>query len=293
MATVTTTPIQANPNDVGGILGVALSPFKFLLDHIMGLLFFSLTVGIVVVIFIFYYMNSEEKKEQEDMSYKEYKNTIRTINKNTDETMYVNKWSKWNLIFLGLPLIRPKYGRKVYNKRSKFIGYYDGMFNDMLGNTNIMLWKDKTLGIIKNKFVIRIPSKAYFIREESTIPKNSKGKNNTSYVNENGVKLSISWVELPEKLLIYNQGDKTFKIKMINTYKSDYYYYPVFEDDKGKTLDLTESINSMNQINNSNLLLSEVIKQAGKNVVSMAKVNTQLVYEQRQPEKVKEVEQDE
>jgi len=48
----------------------------------------------------------------------------------------------------------------------------------------------------------------------------------------------------------------------------------------------------MNYMNHNRLLLENVIKESGKNVSGMAKVNTQLVYEQRVPEKVKEVERE-
>lgn len=284
MVTVTTAPVQPSA-DVGGIVSSALMPIKWLFSNFIPIAFLSIFAGIVIVGFMMYYRQLEEKKEQEDMIYKEYKNSIRTAKKNQDELMYTRKYSKINFLWFGIPMIRPKFGRKVYDKRNRFVGYYDGMFTDMLGNHNLLLWKDKSFFIFKNTFMLRVPTKAYLIRREEDLPKNKKNKSIT-----NNNEFDVSWIDLPKGLVLFNQADKTISVTMLNLYKKEYYFYPVFEDDYGKVLDLTESINCMNQINNSNNLLTQVIKEAGKSVIGMSKVNTQLTYEQRQPEKVREIE---
>lgn len=288
MVTVTNQPIQA-PTDLGSSMGYAIAPLKWLLDHfflIAMLVIFGVTI---TLIFVFYYMNNEEKKEQEDMLYREYKNSIRTIKKNKDPKMYTTKYSMFNIMLLGLPIFHYKVGRKIYDQKDRFVGFYDGMFTDMLGNVNLLLWKDKTFGIVKNDFVLRIPTKAYVMRDETHLIKDNKTKAKNSIGDET---YYIQTIELDKNLIMFSEIDKTIKIKMINYIKNDYYYYPVFEDDKGQTLDLTESINVMNQISSSNNLLTQVIKESGKNVIGMAKTNTELVYEQRKPEKVKEIEND-
>ena len=286
MATITQAPIPVIPNNnVGSIIDVALTPIRWIFSNLLGIIGLSILGGTIAVGFMIYYSQLEEKKEQEDMMYKEYKNSIRTSKKNQDDKMYTSKYSLINLIWLGIPLVRPKFGRKIFDKRSRFIGYYDGMFTDMLGNHNILVWKDKSFFFFRNHFLLRVPTKSYMLRE----PKQSTNDKKSNKSLE-GERLGVSWVDLPTNLVIFNIADKTISVQMLNLYKHDYYYYPVFEDDHGRILDLTESINAMNHINSSNNLLTEVIKQAGKSVIGMTKVNTQLVYEQRQPEKVKEIE---
>lgn len=281
MVTVTQTPVQ-QPVEVGGILEMVFSPIGWIFSHFFQLFFIALLVIIVVLVFIFYFMKEEEKKEQEDMMYKDYKNTIRSAIANRDETMYMTKWSKWNIIFLGLPIIRVKYGRQVFNRRQKLVGYYNGMFIDMMGNINLLLWKTKTMGMFKNEFVLRLPTKARNIQ----LSDKKNAKRNDSK------KFDIECIDLPKDAVVFNETDKTFTIKMINHKKSGYYYYPVYEGKEFEILDLTSTIKSMDLAINNDILLEEVIKVSGKNVANMAKVNTELTFEQRVPQKVEEVNKD-
>jgi len=290
MATVTNVPVQESVN-VGSAMGYALAPLMWVFKNFFFIGILVILGVIVAFVFIMYYMKNEDKKEQEDMLYREYKNTVRTIKKNQDERMYTKKYSRFNFMLLGLPIFHYKVGRKIYDKRSRFVGYYDGMFTDMLGNHNLLLWKDKSFGFLKNNFVLRLPTKQMIVKKESELTKVKEKDRGLKY-NIGEEKFYMQWMVLGNDFVKFNEADKTITVKMLNYVKNDYYYYPLYEDDNGKTLDLTENINATNQINSSNNLLTEVIKESGKNVIGMAKTNTQLVYEQRQPEKVKEIESD-
>jgi hypothetical protein len=158
------------------------------------------------------------------------------------------------------------------------------MFVDMMGNYNILLWKTKTF-FMKDTFVLRVPTRIYNIRKGEDLTKEEKKTMKRSGKDE----VYMQFHNLPKDIIYFSKMDKTITVKMINTKKDGYYFYPVYEDGENRTLDLTESINAMNQINNSHVLLDQVIREAGKNVINMAKTNNQLVYEQRQPEKVRDV----
>jgi len=286
MAEVIVTQQAPTTTNVGGVMDAVFAPIRFLLAHWQ---FFVITTLIVIIltVFIIWWMNKEEeKKEMEDMLYRSYKDDIRTAKKNQDPLMYTKKYSWWNWCVLFLPIIHKKVGRKVYDHRQNFVGYYDGQFVDMLGNTVMMLWKDKMFLFFKDHFLLRLPQKAYTIRKEVDkkvkVPEGADPKYMTV----------VSWKPLPEGLLTRHE-DKTQSVKMINMIKRGFYYYPVYTDEKMQMVDLTETINTLNHINSSNILLESVIKEAGKNVVGMAKTNTELVFEQKKPEKVRDVEKDE
>lgn len=286
MAEVIVTQTAPPPiNDVGGIMQTVLAPLRFLLAHWQFFVVTTLIVILLIILIVWWMNKEEEKKEAEDMLYKGYKNDIRTARKNQDPLMYTKKYSWWNLFFLGLPLIHKKVGRKVYDHRQNFIGYYDGQFIDMLGNVVIMLWKTKVFLFFKDHFLLRLPQKAFTIRREVDkrvkVPEGADPKYMTV----------INWRPMPEGLITKHE-DKTQSIKMINIIKVGFYYYPVYTDEKMAMVDLTETINTLNHVNSSNILLENVIKEAGKNVVGMAKTNTELVFEQKKPEKVREVEKD-
>ena len=80
---------------------------------------------------------------------------------------------------------------------------------------------------------------------------------------------------------------------MVGMKKHGYYFYPVYEDMNKKILNLQESINFMNKINHSDILLHNVIREGGKQVINMAKYNAPLNYEKQSPEKVKDIPKDE
>jgi len=288
MATVTTTPATPAPVDTGSLMQVVFAPIHWFFDHFVGLLLVTfVAVGIGVCIYL-YVSEQERKKELEDMLYKEYKDTIRSCGMNQNPLMYTKKYSKVNLFWLGLPFIHNKFGRKIYNKRQEFVGYYDGMFIDYLGNYNIKAWKDKSFIFFKNHFILRLPTNTFTVREEITSVKNKstgRSKEKKNYV--------VASLPLPDGLVNISEFDKTIHASMVNHIKKGFYYFPVYEDRNSKILNLTETINAMDRINHSDNLLQQVIRESGKAVIGMAKVNTGLVYDQRVPEKVKDVDKDE
>lgn len=269
--------ITQNPAtmDFSQPMNIVFAPIKFLMDNAFTILILVvITIGIVVFV-TFYWMKEEQKKEQEDMLYKEYKDTIRTAIQNRQANMYTKKYSKFNFFFLGIPIFKYKVGRKIYNKRQEIVGFYDGRFTDMLGCENLLLWKDKSFIFFKNYFVLRLPTVLY--------------KSKIQQAKEKNTAIEVSFKPISGDLIIDNPHDKTITINMINHKKSGYYFYPVYQDDKNQILDLTETINTINHVNHSNILLQEVIKESGKNVIGMAKTNTELVFRQREPEKVQDI----
>ena len=283
MVDVTVIQQAPQPVNVGGVMDMVFAPIRFLMQHFQFILVFILVVVILTLAIMWFLNREEENKEQEDMLYKDYKDTIRTCKQNQDATMYVKKYSKLNLIFcLGLPFISKYVGRKVYDVRENVIGFYDGQYVDMLGNINILLWKTKSFFFFKDYFVLRLPQKAYTTRQG--IDKKFKTVEGQTPKYET----IITFRPLPEGLVVKRE-DKTQVIMMINHVKRGYYYFPVYQDAEFKMVDLTETINTLNLVNSSNILLESVIKESGKNVVGMAKTNTQLVYEQKKPEKVRDI----
>lgn len=289
MVTVVTTtaPPTTDMNIGGGPLG---SIFGFLGNNWIPITIIVIIIAVIVMVFVLWMKKDEERKEQEDMLYKAYKDDIRNAFKNQDPKMYTKKYSWWNWIFLFLPIIKKKVGGPVYDFRQNFIGYYDGMFIDMLGNQVIMVWKDKIWFIFKDHFILRVPQKYYTLTQVEV--KKKKGQEDQPERFET----KINVMDLPKDLVIIpdptHTFDKSIIIRMINIVRRGFYYYPILLDPNEKILDLTACINALNHINSSSILLEQVIKESGKNVVNMAKVNTNLVYEQRKPEKVREVKKD-
>lgn len=263
-----------NPGESLSIIG---NIWHFILNNffwIALLIIIAIAIGVIIVLV---FINEERKKEQEDMLYKEYKNTISSCKQNRQPKMYTQRWSKWNLLFLGLPLIKYKIGRKIRDKHNEFVAYYDGLYVDDLANYNLLVWKKKAFIFFKDHFVIRVPTQAYSITPEQ----NEETKE---------VKFNVGKHTLPKGLITRSDYDNTITIQMEGLKKNGFYYYPVYSDRDGRILNLQESINAMNHINHSNELLINVIQEGGKAVLGMAKQNTGLVYEQKKPEKVREVE---
>jgi len=270
MAEIVTSPIETATSSIHN----AFLPLKFLWQHLASILMVILVATALGVGLYFYWKKQDLQHQQEDTLYKEYKNTISSCEINRDKRRYSKKYSKLNIIFcLGLPFIKKEIGRKFYNERQEFIGFYDGHFEDSLGNHNFLLWKKKTF-FMKNYFVLRIPT-------------------NIITMDEKDKKIKFTKKPIPKgKTLVKTNNDLTTTIKMLNMEKQGFYFYPIISDDTDQKLDFTSTINAMNYMNHNRLLLENVIKESGKNVSGMAKINTQLVYEQRVPEKVKEVERE-
>lgn len=283
MAEVTITP-DPTIVDTSGYMNIIIIPIKFLLENIIGIIFIGITVMFLIIALYFLWSKEEEKKEQEDMLYKEYKDTIRSCKSNQDEKMYMTFYSKWNwLVCMGLPLIKYKQGRKVFNKRQQLLGYYDGSFTDQLGNVNILMWKTKSFLILKDHFILRLPTNVLTLNY-------TKKKNDRTGKQETVQK--ITKVKLDPNLIQLDNMDKTIFVSMVNHQKTGYYYYPVYQDGKDQTINLSETINTLDEINHGNMLVHQVIKEGGKNVINMSKQNTSLQYEIRSPEKVKEVDKE-
>ncbi|GAG76250.1 unnamed protein product, partial [marine sediment metagenome] len=161
MVTITTTPAP-QPVDVGGVTQMIMAPLKFVLNNFFPIALLIIILVVVIVVIMFVWMKDEEKKEKEDMLYKEYKDTIRTATQNKNPKMYESYYSKLNILFfLGLPILKKKVGRKIYNQRKEIVGFYDGMFIDMMGSYNILMWKTKTFIFFKDHFVLRLPTKHF------------------------------------------------------------------------------------------------------------------------------------
>lgn len=286
MAEITTTP-KPTTTDMGGVMDIVMSPINFIGQHFIFFTIMTFIVVAFIVIIVLWMKKNEELREQEDTLYKEFKDTTRTCRRLADEKMYVRYWSKWNLLWLGLPLIKRKLGRGIYDLRQQHYGYYDGFCVDLLGNVNILMWKTKTFIFFKDYEILRIPQKAYSIRQVEI--KKKKQTDGPIQDNEPKFEQKVEVKTIPQKLWRKSDLDMTIIVDMIGMTKRGFYYYPVFVDGTDQMLDLTETINAMNQINHSNILLEQVIKEAGKQVVNMAKVNAPLQYEQRRPNKVRDV----
>lgn len=269
MAEIVTSPIETSTQAISS----AFAPLKYLIQHaipIIMLIVFCVAIGVGLY---FWYKKQDLQQQEADTLYKEYKNTISSCEINKDTKRYIKKYSKLNILFcLGLPFIKKTIGRNYYNERQEFIGFYDGHFIDNFGNYNVLLWKNKTLGILKNYFILRVPTKIYSLSKD---------------------KKEINSQKLKINNLVETHQDKTTSIKMINMQKKGYYFYPTIRDDNKEVLDLSGTINSINYINHNGIMLESVIKESGKNVVGMAKINTKIQYEQRVPEKVREVDREE
>lgn len=289
MAEITTTP-KPPSTDMSGIMDIVMMPINFIGEHFIFFTIMTVIIIAFIVVIVLWMKKDEDLREQEDTLYKEFKDTTRTCRRLATEDMYTYYWSKWNLLWLGLPLIKRKLGRGIFDLRQTHYGYYDGFCIDLLGNVNILMWKTKTFIFFKDYEILRIPQKAYSLRQVEIKKKNKDGPMQD---NETRFETKVETKTIPQKLWRKSQLDNTIIVDMIGMTKRGFYYYPIFVDGTDQMLDLTETINAMNQINHSNILLEQVIKEAGKQVINMAKVNAPLQYEQRRPNKVRDVDNEE
>ena len=279
---------QAQPSaniDPMQSFGIVKSMIGWFSDNFFMLALLCIILFVVVIVLIMFFINEENKRQQEDMLYKEFKNTISSCEKNREDKMYTTHWSKWNLLWLGFPILHYKIGRKIFDKRQNVLGFYDGMYTDDLDNMNILTWKDKTFFFFKNYFVIRLPTKTFQLQPLKQTKKQIEAQEDIKY--------EVTTSQLPKGLYSISDFDLTVTISIIGLKKYAYYYYPIYADLDTRILNLQESINAITKINHSDELLLNVIKEGGKAVLGMAKQNTNLVYEQRAPDKVKDVQADE
>jgi hypothetical protein len=284
-AVITQVPPETTTINAGGMLAPLHGLFGFIGDHLLvfGILLI-LAVGVGYLIW-WHYNKEEELREQEDMLYKDFKDNVRSCILNSDDRKYTKHWTKWNLLFLGLPIFHYKRGLTIRDTYNVHQGYYGGVYIDYLGNYNLLMWKNKFLFFFKDWFVLRCPTKNYVYREIK--PKSQKQKEEIA---QKDVKdYTVATHTLPDGLYVENMDTKTITIAMVSMKKHGYFFYPVYQDVNKRILDLQESINLMNKVNHSDVLLHNVIKEGGKQVLNMAKYNAPLNYEKQSPDKVKDI----
>jgi len=268
-------------------MGIMQEMMRWILGHFFGLAIIFIILLIIFLI-IWWVMRKEEmRKEQEDMLYKEFKSTYRSCLKNQINNMYTRHYSKWNIIFIGFPVIHYKLGRYIYNKRQEFMGYYDGIYTDDYGNINILMWREKYLLFFKERFILRCPTKLFTLREtkkSKEVKENERKKEIKDY--------EVKTFTIPDGVVEILKHDLSIVIQMTGIKEHGYYFYPVYEDANARLLNLQESINAMNVLKHSDELLINVIKEGGKNVINMSKQNVPLVFEQKRPDKVRDIEKE-
>jgi hypothetical protein len=113
-------PTNSGGVNVGGFFSNPV--FGFIGDHFFAI-FFLLILAVLVGFFIWWWMTKEEDlREQEDMLYKEFKDTVRSCEKNSDPQKYTKHYSKWNFILLGIPVFHYRRGAKIFDAYKTFKG---------------------------------------------------------------------------------------------------------------------------------------------------------------------------
>jgi len=113
-------------------------------------------LGIGVAVFIYMKMQRENAlKEKDDTIYAQYKSHLRTSVQNVRQEWIKQTGSLWNILFLGIPLIKKEHSLKVVDLNNNMIGYYRGQTITHKKETIYCLYKTKTWFFFENLFLLR------------------------------------------------------------------------------------------------------------------------------------------
>jgi len=253
---------QASENGIQGIFGI----FEWLGHNIWWIVFAIIILGLGVGVLFLIKMLRDERKERDDPIYQNYKDTIRSCEKNADKRRINKKYSFWNLLFLGLPIMRSEHSNKVYNFSNQMIGYYRGHVHMQDNTLCFLMYKSKFL-FFENKFILKCPIKI------TPKIKDKKGK--------------IKTVEVDFKEMIISYSNLDYKIMCSGISKDSYFWFPNYIDQENNIQDLREYTNNIIVENSHSDMVKRVLSVGEQQVEKAMLHNPNVRYNQLSPQKTK------
>ena len=248
-----------------------------------------------VIIWIILAKLEDERKEKDDVLYEEYKNTVSDCELNADIKRLKNNYSLKNIFFFGIPFFRNEHSAKILTFDGTLIGYYRGHSRRMDGTMNFLAYKNKFL-FFERLFTIKVPE-LYKVpkRDEDgkIVYEDMMGEDGQPLLDSDGKK--VQEITLIQKKLnpIQYLGNRDIRILCSHVQKISYFRIPVITDKEGNPLDMRQQIGEAVRNTAYDLLAYRVMQQASRSMDVVANLNPNVKYNQKSPEKTKELKGDE
>jgi len=239
--------------------------FGWLGQHVVLIIFALLLVGMAIILFIILKKFEDERKARDDPIYEYYKNVVIACQGQADQNRIINNYSLKNILVFGLPIFRNEHSARILDYTNRLLGFYRGHFISQDGNLNFLVYKNKSFGIMEQRFVIRCP-----------IQINLKTSNNQKNSNI---------IDLKSFIGEYANGD--YKINCCSVEKVSYFWVPVFIDNDMKPIDLRSKLNKSIVDIGYSQMVSRVLALGSKQVEKAMLHNPNLKFKQMEPEKTK------
>lgn len=275
-----------------GTIGDAWSGLLYILKNYWWvLLLICIIIAVIVIAFVIWKKKEENDKRRDSAVYATAMNLWESAEQNSKTEWVRNYYSLWNLLWLGIPFKRNEHSVRITDIDRNLIGWYRGHTKTQDGDTVFLMYKSKwLLGLLEEKFLMYCPSR---IRT----PKMSLIKGNkVPVIDEKGNPL-FELRQLPEQLDYDVMRGNEIRIRCNTvTKQGNYYRFPnyVLINDKGQqehidmTYDLTQFIAKTNFVVTLESGFSDMSRAIGR----AAEFNPYLRYKQKEPEKEKNVEED-
>ena len=251
--------------------------FNWLIDK-WGYIVFALIIIILgIVIYVILKKWEEERQEKDDPVYEGYKNLCRDCSLNRDTKRIKKAYSLVNLLWLGLPLVRPEHSARIVNYNNQLLGFYRGHAYSQDGYFNILMYKDKNLIFFENKFLLRCP---VFIKTKVK-KRDEKGK----VLKDEDGKTIVEDKSLNYRKWIQELSNGDFKIIASNLEQRNYFRYPIYLTTTGELIDIRKETGADIVDMTYNTMLGRVLSEGASMVEKAMTYNPNVKYEQMTPEK--------
>jgi hypothetical protein len=271
------------PESVGGVGSI----FNVFVSYWWVFLIIALFIGLILLIYFLWMKNEEADKRRDSSVYATAVNLAESSKINARKEWIRKRYSLWNLLWFGIPFKYIEHSLQVRDARNQLLGYYRGHTMTQSGDHVFRLYKKKIfLGLMEDIFLLYCPTWVQVPR---------KDKEGNVIIGKSGV-TQYEVKPLPKSIIEFDMKGKEITIRCNTIQKmGDYYFFPnyvLITPDGEHHLDLTKTIQEDIAKQNFIVTVERAYSDMSRAVGRASELNPWLRYSQKEPEKEKEISED-
>lgn len=284
------------PNNVGSIISPLTDIGSFLTNNWGWILVCAISVGLGIAVYYLYKNNEELYKERDEPGYQDYKQKITACMLNSDPKKVQKRYSWVNLLWFGIPFKMNENSARIHDWNNNLIMYYRGELKTSDGYQIYFGYKSKSWIFFEDRFMLKFPLRVKYIKNLDELEKErvTKRQETIDYkkAKYDTVECGVNTGHL--RFLPSEQEWRQLRLRSVGIEKFALWWFtPVFFEetiykslDWRKILENSVSDNTFQIMNQRNLQISSTATE------EMAKINPNLQYQVKAPQKTATEEKD-
>jgi hypothetical protein len=278
--------IVAQPQTTGQTTGIINTIFHILANYWWLFLILGLLIGALVLAYVIWQAKQENDRRRDSSVYATAMNIREGCTTNATPEWIINKYSYWNLLWLGIPFKMNEHSVRIVDIDRNIIGFYRGHTTTQDGDIVYLLYKTKfLLGLIEDKFLLYCP-------KNIRLPEIDK--KGMPLLTPEGKQI-LEYKKLPADLItedVKMGNEIRIKCKTIMKH-GNYYYFPSYiiilpngeQQHINMINDIAHYVAKTNYIMQLETGYSDMSRAMGK----AAEINSELRFRQKSPEREKSI----